>query len=122
MKEPISIEVQIKRLTDEIKSLRHDFNDLRRQVETLDQDRAIVESLQGAIRSLEEQERLTREHLDTAVKNIVTEIMVHGKRTEEKVGDQVGELTEAISTKKNVKIEIKSGFLDKLKKRLGGEI
>lgn len=120
-KEPPSIEVQIKRLTDEIKAIRRDFNDLRRQIETLDQDREILESVQGALRSLEEQERLTREHLDNALNKIVTEIAVHGKRTEETVGEHVGELADAISTKKNLKIEVKPNLLQKLRDKFGGD-
>ncbi len=119
MKQPLTletVEIQIKKLGDRVDSLGRKVSDLTRQIETLDQDRAILEDIQRAIRSLEESNRLNKEHIDTIFKDLKIEVKVQGARTEDTVSGQLGELAESMDKKKVV--VVKEGLFAKLRKKL----
>jgi hypothetical protein len=113
--------VAIQKLDDSVQGMCRRFEDLKRQMETMDQDRAILESMQLAVRNLEAAEKLHEEHIDNALKDIKLEIQVVGARTEgsvekvhDKVEKQVGDLVDNISKKEVVLVKEK--FVDRVKK------
>ncbi len=119
-----NVDLQIRKLGDQVDSLGRKVGDLARQVETMDEDRAILEDIQSAIRSLEESNKLNATHIETVFKALKLEVQVQGQRTEDKmeavkdkVEEHVGNLVDNIEKKKVV--IIKEGLFKRLKKRLG---
>ncbi len=106
------VELQIRKLGDQVDSLGRKVGDLSRQVETMDEDRAILEDIQRAIRSLEESTKVNTTHIDTLFKAVKLEVQVQGQRTEDqmeavkdKVEEHVGNLVENIEKKKVIVIQ-----------------
>ncbi len=118
-----TLECAVREVSDKIDSLGRKVEDLVRQVETLDQDRAILEDIQASILKLETATHTAKEHQDTIMKDLKTEVKIQGNRTEEgvkeikdNVDEHIGGLVDNIDKKKV--IVVKGGFLDKLKKKL----
>jgi predicted nucleic acid-binding Zn-ribbon protein len=118
--------VKIDKLSDAIYALDRRFGDLQRLIETMDEDRGILERIQTAIRSVEESVLSNKQHIDTIFKSLKLEVQVQGQRTEDKmdsvkdkVEEHVGDLVETIGKKKTVLI--KETFLQRFKKWIGGD-
>lgn len=119
------LEVEIKKVGDSVESLSREVHDLQRQVETMDEDRKILEEIQNSIRSLESASHQHSAHIETIFKALKLEVQVQAERTgkqvegvKEKVEAHVGNLVHNLEGKKVIVVQ--ETWLAKLKKKLKG--
>ncbi len=89
------------------------LNSLEKKLDLLYADREILESIQGRLTGMEEQQHLTRQHDNEVRKDIKEEINLSGDRTVAKVETKVEEIQDEIGKKKTITIKTK-GWIDKI--------
>lgn len=103
----------LEKLLEEQKKTNLRIDILQRTIETLDDDRQILENVVGRLTSLEEQVRLARQNDSSVSKDIKQEVRVIGDKVENVVKTEV-ESIRNIAKKNGNK---RSGFFKRLFKR-----
>ena len=97
MIKPLSLEI----IWQELKKNTRRINSLQAGVDTLNNDREILEDIQGRLTGLEEKFRLSRQHDIEATKDIKAAVNLTGERMETKVE----EIHDEIGKKKVIKLK-----------------
>jgi hypothetical protein len=105
------------KVEDELGKLSRRMDDLKKTIDTLYQDREILEDIQGRLTALEEQSRLTRQHDIESKKDIKYEINKAGDKTAAKVETGIQQVQAIIESGKTVK-KVKKNLLEKIKSGL----
>lgn len=92
--------LSLEKLFEELAKTNRKIGDLQRTIETLDDDRQILESIQGRLTSLEEQVRLARAHDGSVSKDIKQEVQIAGDRVTAAVETQVEQIKNMVGKKK----------------------
>ena len=90
------IELELGKISDELKKVTRRINDLQKSVDLLYKDREILEDLQGSVRKLQELQLNARQHSDTVAQDIKFEIKDSQIKTEDKIEEKVEQAKEDI--------------------------
>lgn len=76
-------------ITDELEKITRRLNGLQKQLDLLNGDREIFETIQGRLTSLEEQWKLTRQHDHAAQKDLKEEVNIVGDKVKAAVESSI---------------------------------
>jgi hypothetical protein len=97
--------LDIVKLTNELKNVLRRLDSIEKTVNLLFEDRAILENIVGRITGLEEQEKLSRQHANAVRQDIKSDISMSELKTGATVETAVEEVKDLIEKKKIIHIQ-----------------
>lgn len=100
------------RIADELDKMTRRIDDLGRKLDSLNNDRELLETISGKVTGLEEQIKLSREHARDTAQDVKAEVNI----VSDEVKEKVAEVKKVIENKKVIRVVVKSWWTNLLNK------